>query len=96
MNPLDQFFDLLVRVSAELTEEDLKDEETRALFGQFMTIMKPPVERLDLNMLEQLGGISDKKERFRQAAMNMGYSHPEDLHGLIGTLKAHDLFKGEK
>jgi hypothetical protein len=96
MNPLDQFFDLLVRVSAEITEDDLQDEEMQALVGQFLTIMNPPAERLDMDMLEQLGSISDKHERFRQAATNLGYHQPEDLHGLTQTLKAHDLFKGEQ
>lgn len=96
MNPLDQFFELLTRVASSLTEEDLQDPEMQALVGQLITILDPPPERLDLSMLEQLGGISDKHERFKQAATTMGYHHPEDLHGLIGTMKAHDLFKGEE
>ena len=93
---MDELQDLLAQLVGKLSDEDMNDPEVQVLMEQLQMILHPMPEKLSQEMIEELSKIPDKKQRFKQAAMDLGISDPEQLKELADAMKISGLLGGEQ
>jgi len=90
-----ELVDLLIQLASSLKDEDLQDPETFALTSQLVSMLDDKPETLPQELVDQLGQIQDKADRFRQAAMYIGAGNPEAMKKLQESMKAAGLMKSD-
>lgn len=90
-----QLVDMVIKLASSITEEDLEDPQTFALASQLTQLLSGKAEPLPAAMVNQLGALQDKAQRFRQAAAMIGAFSPEKMKALAESMKAAGLLKRE-
>ena len=90
-----ELVDELIHLAANLKEEDLKDPAVYGQVSQLMSILDPPAQKLPADLIQQLQGMPDPKDRLMQAAMATGAKSPEEIGQLVESLKSEGMLKAE-
>jgi hypothetical protein len=83
--------DLVCRLAGILTIEDLMDPAAALALESALDIIERKPEQLPADLVEQLGSIQDKAERFRAAAGVLGAISPETMQRLAESMKSAGL-----
>jgi len=94
-NPRKMLVDQLIKLASCLTEEDLADPEAFTLALQLVQILDPKPEPLPQDLIDQLGAIQDREERFRQAALMTGAKDEEAFRRLKDSMRYSGLLKSD-
>lgn len=88
---MDELQELLTQLVGKLSEDDLNDPHVQVLMEQLQAVLHPKPDKLPQEMVESLSQVSDKRERFKQAATQMGLQTAEELKGLADSMKMSGL-----
>ncbi len=88
---LEEFLNLFTKFAGSLKEEDLADPEIAALLAQLFHVLEPQIHDIPDDVVEQLKGIPDKVERFKQAAASFEIEDQNELRRLALGMKKKGL-----
>ncbi len=95
-NSGEDLFTGLVRLASVLTEDDLDDPEIYGLVRDLVSALDPKPPELPPELIQQLGQLQDKAERFRQAALLIGATRPDLMDKLVQSMKEAGLLKHDR
>lgn len=88
---MDELQELLTQLVGKLKDDDLNDPNIQVLMEQLQAILHPKPQKLPKELIESLDQIPDKRERFKQAAMKLGFQSADELKELADSMKMSGL-----
>lgn len=90
---MDELQELLTQLVGKLKEDDLEDPNIQVLMEQLQAILYPKSDKMPQELVESLSRIPDKRERFKQAAIQLGLQTAEELKELADSMKMSGLLQ---